>query len=104
MREIFSNNTRNVDQINSERSNRLEKNIAIDDAIKLSVIFQGYLKNKMNKKGKVVVIEGIRGVKNADLRRDGFISEITRESEITVVASETANWHSDEAFIILAKG
>ncbi len=56
-----------------------------------------YIKKKMNGRGRVIVIEGIRGVENADLRKAGFIEALTRDSAISVVASESANWHTDEA-------
>ncbi|MBU2515281.1 substrate-binding domain-containing protein [bacterium] len=57
-----------------------------------------YLKRKLNRKGNVAIIEGIRGVENAELRKKGFRDAITTDSQIKVVASETANWHTDEAF------
>jgi ABC-type sugar transport system substrate-binding protein len=56
-----------------------------------------YIKRKLNGQGNVAIIEGIRGVENAELRKKGFIEAVTRESKIEVVASESANWHSDEA-------
>ncbi|CAN2040844.1 ribose transport system substrate-binding protein [Candidatus Magnetomoraceae bacterium gMMP-15] len=62
-----------------------------------------YIKQKLNGKGKVVVIEGIQGVENADLRKKGFIDAVTSNSEIKIVASESANWHTDEAFSLTAR-
>ena len=56
-----------------------------------------YIKRKLKGRGRVIVIEGIRGVENADLRKAGFIEAVTRDSAISVVASESANWHTDEA-------
>jgi ABC-type sugar transport system substrate-binding protein len=56
-----------------------------------------YIKKKLNGRGRVIVIEGIRGVENADQRKAGFIEAVTRDSAISVVASESANWHTDEA-------
>ena len=56
-----------------------------------------YVKNKLSGRGQVIVIEGIRGVENADLRKKGFIEAVTENSEINVVSSESANWHTDEA-------
>lgn len=56
-----------------------------------------YVKRKLNGRGRVIVIEGIRGVENAELRKAGFIEAITQDSSIDIVASESANWHSDEA-------
>lgn len=62
-----------------------------------------YLKRKLCNTGKAVIIEGIRGVENAELRKQGFTEALTTDSVITVVASETANWHTDEAFSVMAE-
>ncbi|MBT4289974.1 MAG: substrate-binding domain-containing protein [Deltaproteobacteria bacterium] len=62
-----------------------------------------YLKHQLKGKGNVAIIEGIRGVENAELRKKGFSEAITSGSEIKVVASETANWHTDEAFTTALK-
>ena len=59
-----------------------------------------YIKKKLNGSGRVIVIEGIRGVENADLRKAGFIDAVTKDSEIVVVATESANWHTDEALAL----
>lgn len=56
-----------------------------------------YIKKKLNGRGRVIIIEGIRGVENADQRKAGFIEAVTRDSEISVVATGSANWHTDEA-------
>ena len=56
-----------------------------------------YIKRKLNGRGRVIVIEGIRGVENADQRKAGFIEAVTRDSAISVVATGSANWHTDEA-------
>ncbi len=57
-----------------------------------------YVKHRLNGRGRVMVIEGIRGAENADLRKAGFMEAITRDSHIEIVASASANWHTDEAF------
>lgn len=62
-----------------------------------------YIKRKLNGRGRVIVIEGIRGVENADLRKAGFIDAVTRGSSIEVVATESANWHTDEALSLSVK-
>jgi len=62
-----------------------------------------YVRNKLNGRGRVIVIEGIRGVENAELRKTGFIEEITQDSGIEIVASESANWHTDEALSLAVK-
>ena len=62
-----------------------------------------YVKNKLKGRGQVMVIEGIRGVENADLRKKGFIEAVTQNSAIEVVSSESANWHTDEALSLATK-
>jgi len=62
-----------------------------------------YLKKKMGSKGRVLVIEGIRGVENAELRKKGFIDSITKDSTIKIVDSQSANWHTDEALSVVTK-
>jgi ribose transport system substrate-binding protein len=62
-----------------------------------------YVKNKLKGRGQVIVIEGIRGVENADLRKKGFIEAVTRNSAIEVISSESANWHTDEALSLATK-
>jgi len=62
-----------------------------------------YVKRKLGGKGKVIVIEGIRGVENADLRKTGFIEAVTRNSAVEIVATESANWHMDEAFSLAVR-
>ncbi len=62
-----------------------------------------YVKNKLKGRGQVIVIEGIRGVENADLRKKGFIEAVTQNSAIEVVSSESANWHTDEALSLATK-
>ena len=62
-----------------------------------------YIRTKLNQKGRAFIIEGIRGVENAELRRQGFLEQLTKDSMIEVVASESANWHTDEAFSLTSK-
>ncbi len=62
-----------------------------------------YVKNKLKGRGQVIVIEGIRGVENADLRKQGFIEAVTQNSAIEVISSESANWHTDEVLSLATK-
>jgi ABC-type sugar transport system substrate-binding protein len=62
-----------------------------------------YVKRKLKKKGRVLVVEGIRGVENADLRKKGFIDAVTDKSAIKIVSSQSANWHTDEALSLVAE-
>jgi len=61
-----------------------------------------YIKNQLNGIGRILVIEGIRGVENAKLRKNGFIASVTQNSRIKIVASESANWHTDESMSLTA--
>ncbi len=62
-----------------------------------------YVKSKLNGMGRAIIIEGIRGVENADLRKHGFIEAVAAGSSIKIVASESANWHMDESLSLTAK-
>jgi len=62
-----------------------------------------YIKRKMNHKGNLIFIEGIRGVKNAELRKKGVIETVTRNSKIKILASEPANWNMEQAFSLTMK-
>ncbi|MCP4113504.1 MAG: substrate-binding domain-containing protein [Desulfobacteraceae bacterium] len=60
-----------------------------------------YIKQKLKSKGRVIIVEGIGGVENADLRKKGFAESVTSEAQIEILASESANWHKDEAFSLM---
>ena len=47
-------------------------------------------------KGKIAILEGIRGVDNAEARKRGFLGAVTTNFDI--VATETANWKTEEAY------
>jgi len=51
-------------------------------------------------KGDVAMLEGIRGVDNAEARRRGFLKAISRAPGIRLVATKTANWSQDEALSV----
>ena len=50
----------------------------------------------LNNKGKVAVLEGIRGADNAEARKRGFQNAI--KDKLEIVASETANWDTQQAY------
>ena len=47
-------------------------------------------------KGKVAVLEGIRGADNAEARKRGFQSAV--KGKLDIVASESANWDTQQAY------
>ncbi|MGQ9698466.1 MAG: substrate-binding domain-containing protein [Armatimonadota bacterium] len=53
-------------------------------------------------KGDVAMLEGIRGVDNAEARRRGFLRAISKAPGIRLVASKTANWSQDEALTVFS--
>lgn len=57
-----------------------------------------YIRSKLNRKGRVLLIEGIPGASNSDNRKNGFIQGVTQNSSIEIVQVRQANWHRDEAF------
>lgn len=62
-----------------------------------------YVRDKLKGRGHVIVIEGIRGVENAELRKQGFIDAVTQNSAIEVLSSDSANWHTDEALSLATR-
>jgi len=62
-----------------------------------------YIRDKLGDKCNYFVIEGIRGVENADLRKRGFIEAMSEKGNSILLASETANWHTDEAFSVATR-
>jgi ribose transport system substrate-binding protein len=49
---------------------------------------------------QAAIIEGIREAQNAQDRRDGALRAFEENANITVVASESANWMIDEAYAV----
>jgi ribose transport system substrate-binding protein len=50
----------------------------------------------LKNKGKVAVLEGIRGADNAEARKRGFINAVN--GKLDVVAQESANWDTAQAY------
>ena len=67
----------------------------------------GYLAGKhlaklLGGKGKVVILEGIRGVDNAEARRRGFEKAMAEHKDITIVDKQTANWDMMQGMDVFA--
>ncbi|MFM1655072.1 sugar ABC transporter substrate-binding protein [Brevibacillus sp. B_LB10_24] len=60
-----------------------------------------YLAEQLNGKGKVAIIEGIQGVDNAENRKAGAMKAFSEYSGIEVVASQSANWKTEEALNVM---
>lgn len=60
-----------------------------------------YLVQLMGGKGQAAMLEGIRGVDNAEARKRGFLKAI-ENSEIELVASQSANWAQDQGLDVFA--
>jgi ribose transport system substrate-binding protein len=59
-----------------------------------------YLSQQVDGPTEAVIIEGIREAQNAQDRRDGAVRAFEASDNITIVASETANWMIDEAVTV----
>ena len=57
-----------------------------------------YIRRQLRGKGRVVIIEGISGAHNSELRKSGFLQAVKAGGGIEVVASVSANWHTEDAF------
>jgi ribose transport system substrate-binding protein len=61
-----------------------------------------YLWGALEDKGEVAMLEGFPGVANAEDRKRGFHEEMAKHPVIRVVASQTANWYTEEAVTVTA--
>lgn len=59
-----------------------------------------YLASKLGDAGEVMMLEGFQGVANAEDRKRGFHEEIAKHTNIKLVASQTANWYTEEALTV----
>ena len=62
----------------------------------------GYLAAKnlvdaLNSKGEVAILEGIPGVDNGEQRKAGALKAFSEAPEIKIVASQSANWETEQA-------
>lgn len=59
-----------------------------------------YLAQQIGDAGEVLMLEGFQGVANAEGRKSGFHDEIAKHPKIRIVASQTANWYTEEALTV----
>ena len=62
-----------------------------------------YLADKVKQSTEALILEGIRSADNARQRHDGAQRALSENKQITVVASESANWKIDEAYAVTQK-
>jgi ribose transport system substrate-binding protein len=62
-----------------------------------------YLSELITTPTQVAILEGIRGADNAEQRKNGALRAFAENSNIEVVASETANWKIDEALTVITE-
>jgi len=60
------------------------------------------LARELGKRGKVIILEGVPGAINAQQRKQGFIKSI-EEFGLNLLASETANWETEQAEAIFSE-
>jgi ribose transport system substrate-binding protein len=59
--------------------------------------------DKVKKPTQAAIIEGIRGARNAEDRKEGAIKAFKENPNIKIVAMETANWKIDEGYSVTAQ-
>ena len=62
-----------------------------------------YISDKITKPTKAAILEGIRGVDNSEQRKKGALRAFSENKNITLVATETANWKIDEGYSVAQK-
>ena len=70
--------------------------VGVED-INSAYMAASYLVEQIGGEGKVAILEGIRGVDNAENRRAGAEKAFNEAEGIEIVASQTANWGAEEA-------
>jgi len=93
--------------------NRLEQEMAAKIGLKAPFISvdneQGaylsakFISDKIKTPTEVAILEGIRAAKNADDRKRGALRAFKENSNIRIVAMESANWKIDEANEVTAR-
>jgi ribose transport system substrate-binding protein len=76
--------------------------ISVDNA-KGSYLSAKFIADQVKAPTKAVILEGIREARNAQDRLAGAQKAFKENTNITVVASETAHWKIDEAHDVLAR-
>ena len=61
-----------------------------------------YLIKLMGGKGNTAMLEGIRGVDNAEARKRGFLKAIEEGTDVKLVASQSANWAQDKGLDVFS--
>ena len=72
------------------------------DNIKIGVIAADYIAKRINKKGKVLLLEGLQTADVTQHRSKGFLDEITKYNEIEVI-KRTGNYLRKDAIIEMEK-
>lgn len=62
-----------------------------------------YLSDQITSPTEVAILEGIRSADNAEQRKNGAIRAFAENDNVTVVASESANWKIDEAHDVITE-
>ncbi len=91
----------NIDnKLNGEVSDKLGLKdvpfISVDNE-RASYLSASRLSSMIKKPTDVVIIEGIQDASNAQMRKAGALRAFAENTNVRVVASETANWKIDEA-------
>jgi len=60
-----------------------------------------YLAEQLKGTGKIAIIEGIQGVDNAEGRKNGAQKAFAEFKDIQVVASQSANWKTEEGLNVM---
>lgn len=58
------------------------------------------LAKKLGKGAKIIVLEGVQGADNAVQRANGF-KQAAKDGGLNIVATQTANWETDQAFTVV---
>ena len=81
---------------------RLDIPFVGSDNTKGAALVGDYIRRQLQGKGRIIVIEGIRGAQNGDLRKAGFTQAVAAGGGIEIVDSVSANWQTEDAFAVMS--
>lgn len=73
------------------------------DNAKGAALVGDYIRRQLRGKGRILIIEGIPGARNGELRKSGFLQAVTAGGGVEIVDSVSANWHTEDAFTQISK-
>ncbi len=99
---VIVNIDNELDKETSEKYNLINVPFISVDNEEGGYLSAKYISQDVKTKSNAVILEGIRSAQNGIDRKNGALRAFKENSNIDVIASETANWKIDEAYEVFA--